>query len=189
MANVKCKHCGKLIDRESAYSIKKGQYYCNENHYLSALEKKKNTSKHSYKSVEGSDRRAYTDAIQDLYVNRYGWNKNKISWQILMNQTNNLLKANPSWTYETILYIIWYMQEILGLNLICAESHWSPLSLVDFYALEAELDVNKDAFYAEDKNKESADNYTDDIITIVKSNNKKIKYKPMEFDDYDNTQM
>lgn len=184
MANVKCKHCGKLIDRESAYSIKKGQYYCNENHYLSALEKKKNTSKHSYKSVEGSDRRAYTDAIQDLYVNRYGWNKNKISWQILMNQTNNLLKANPSWTYETILYIIWYMQEILGLNLICSESHWSPLSLVDFYALEAELYYNECQ-----KVSESADNYTDDIITIVKSNNKKIKYKPMEFDDYDNTQM
>ena len=78
MATVKCKYCGKDIDREIAYSIKKGQYYCNENHYLSALEKKQNQTKHSYKSVEGSDRRAYTDAIQDLYVNRYGWNKNKI---------------------------------------------------------------------------------------------------------------
>ena len=107
MANVKCRYCKKEIPKESAYSIKAGQYYCNENHYLSAIEKQSNKTKHSYKSVEGSDRRAFTDAIQDLYVNRYGWNKQKINWQILMRQTTNLLNANPSWTYETILYIIW----------------------------------------------------------------------------------
>ena len=91
---------------------------------------------------------------------------------------NNLLKANPTWTYETILYIIWYEQEILGLNLICAESHWNPLSLVDYYALEAELYYNECQ-----KVSNSADNYTDDTITIVKSKDKKIKYKPMEFDN------
>lgn len=178
MSEVTCKYCGKKISKETAYSIKKGQYYCSENHYLSALEKRKTTSKHSYKSVEGSDRRAFTDAIQDLYVNKYGWNKQKINWQILMNMVNNLLKANPTWTYETILYIIWYEQEILGLNLICAESHWNPLSLVDYYALEAELYYNECQ-----KVSNSADNYTDDTITIVKSKDKKIKYKPMEFDN------
>ena len=178
MSEVTCKYCKKKINKETAYSVQKGQYYCNENHYLSALEKKKNVSKHSYKSVEGSDRRAYTDAIQDLYVNKYGWNKEKIAWQILMRQTTNLLNANPNWTYETILYIIWYMQEILGLNLICAESHWNPLSLVDIYALEAELYYNECQ-----KVSNSADNYTDDTITIVKSKDKKIKYKEMEFDN------
>ena len=93
-------------------------------------------------------------------------------------QTNNLLKANPKWTYETILYIIWYMQEILELNLICQESHWSPLSLVDFYALDAELYYNEC-----EKVSQSAENYSDDTIVIVKSKDKKIKYKPMEFDD------
>lgn len=177
MASVKCRYCKKEIQKESAYSIKVGQYYCNENHYLSALEKQSNKTKHSHKSVEGSDRRAFTDAIQDLYVNRYGWNKKKINWQILMNMVNTLLKNNPTWTYETILYIIWYEQEILGLNLICAESHWNPLSLVDYYALEAEL------YYDEcQKVSKSADNYTDETVTIVKSKNKKIKYKPMEFE-------
>lgn len=181
MSKVKCRYCSKDIDKETAYSVKKGQYYCDENHYLSSLEKKKNTTKHSYKSAEGTDRRAFTDAIQDLYVNRYGWNKKSIKWQILMNQTSNLLKANPTWTYETILYIIWYMQEILELNLICAESHWSPLSLVDFYALEAEMYYNEC-----EKVSKSAENYSDDTIVIVKSKDKKIKYKPMEFDDETN---
>ena len=178
MSEVTCKYCGKKISKETAYSIKKGQYYCSENHYLSALEKKKNTNKHSYKSAEGTDRRDYSDFLQELYVNKYGWNKKNINWQIIFSNTNNLLKANPSWTYETIKYIIWYMQEIIGLNLICAESHYSPLSLVDYYALEAELYYNECQ-----KVSSSADNYTDDTITIVKSKNKKTKYKPIEFDD------
>ena len=178
MPKVKCRYCGKEIDKEIAYSEKKGQYYCDENHYLSALEKKKNHTNHSYKSAEGTDRRIYTDAIQKLYVETYGWNKKAIKWQILMSQTTNLLKANPTWTYDTILYIIWYMQEILELNLISAESHYSPLSLVEFYALEAELYYNECQ-----KVSNSADNYIDDTITIVKSKDKKIKYKPMEFDN------
>ena len=178
MSEVICKYCGKKIPKETAYNVKKGQYYCNENHYLSALEKRKTTSKHSYKSAEGTDRREYSDFLQDLYVNKYGWNKKNINWQIIFSNTNNLLKANPNWTYETIKYIIWYMQEILGLNLICAESHYSPLSLVDYYALEAELYYNECQ-----KVSNSADNYTDDTITIVKSKDKKIKYKPMEFDN------
>lgn len=172
-----CKYCGKEIDKETAYSPKRGQYYCSENHYLSALEKKQNKSNHSYKSAEGTDRRNYTDFIQNLYVNGYGWDKKKIGWQFIMSQTNNLLKTNPNWTYETIEYIIWYMQEILGLNLICKESNWSPLSLVDYYALEAELYFNECQ-----KVTESANNYTDDVVTITKTKNKKIKYKPMEFD-------
>lgn len=175
---VKCKHCGKTIDKEKAYSPKKGIYYCSENHYLSALEKKKNNTKHSYKSAEGTDRREFTDAIQDLYVNKYGWDKKKINWQILMSQCNKILKDNPNWTYDTILYIVWYMQEILELNLICRASNWSPLSLVDYYALEAELYFNE----CQDVTK-SVKNYTDDIVTITKSKNKKIKYKPMEFDN------
>lgn len=175
---VKCRHCGKEIDKETAYSVKKGQYYCDENHYLSSLEKKKNNTKHSYKSAEGTDRRVYTDAIQDLYVRKYGWNKKKINWQIIMSQSNKILKDNPTWTYDTILYIIWYMQEILGLNLISAESHWSPLALVDYYALDAEIYYNEC-----EKVSQSAENYSDDTIVIVKSKDKKIKYKPMEFDD------
>ena len=176
---VKCRYCKKDIDKDTAYSPKSGMYYCNENHYLSSLEKKKNTTKHSYKSAEGTDRRAFTDAVQDLYVNTYGWNKRNIKWQILMSQVNNLLKANPSWTYDTILYIMWYMHDILGINLICKESNWSPFSLVDYYALDAENFYNE---CTEIQN--SVENYNDDKQVIIKSKeNKKLKYKPISMED------
>lgn len=175
---VKCRYCKKEIEKDTAYNPVGSMYYCCENHYLSALEKKKNTG-HSYKSVEGSDRRAYTDKIQDLYVNMYGWDKKNIKWQFIMQQTSNLLKVNPSWTYDTILYILWYEQEILGLNLICKESNWSPLSLVDYYALEAEQYYNECVEIAK-----SVENYNfDNEIIVAKSiHMKKEKYKPIDME-------
>ena len=180
MGMCKCRYCKKEISKDTAYSPKSGMYYCNENHYLSSLEKKKNATKHSYKSAEGTDRRAFTDAIQDLYVNVYGWNKNKIRWQILMSQCSNLLKANPTWTYDTILYVIWYMQEILEMNLINKESNWSPLSLVDYYAQEAEQFYNECSAI-----QKSAENYDfEDKQVIIKSNkSKNLKYKSINMED------
>lgn len=178
---VQCRYCKKTIDKETAYKPvdSKSVYYCCENHYLSMLEKKKNNTKHSYKSAEGTDRRHYTDVLQDLYVNQYGWNKKRIQWQIIMSQTNNLLKSNPNWTYDTILYVIWYMQEILGMNLICAESNWSPLSLVDYYALDAEEYYNDCCTIAK-----SIENYNfdDEDIVVKSSKNQKIKYKLLSFE-------
>ena len=180
MATCKCRYCKKEIDKDTAYSPKSGMYYCNENHYLSSLEKKKNTTKHSYKSAEGTDRRNYSDTIQQLYVENYGWNKKNIKWQILFSQTNNLLKANPTWTYDTILYIIWYMQEILEMNLINKESNWSPLSLVDYYAQEAEQFYNECT--AIQKSTENYNNEENQVI--IKSNkSRKLKYKPINMED------
>ena len=175
-----CKYCKNKIDKNTAYSVVKGQYYCNEEHYLSFLDKKNNNTKHSFKSPKGTERREYTDFILNLYKEQ-GFDKNFPRWQILMAQTNSLLKNNPNWTYETIKYILWYMKEILGIILITKESNWSPLSLVDYYALDAEIYYNEC-----EKVSQSAENYSDDTIVIVKSKDKKIKYKPMRFDDETN---
>ena len=176
---AKCKYCGKEIDKESAYNPKKGFYYCNENHYLSHLEKQKNTSKHSYKSAEGTDRRDYSDYIQNIYI-RYGWDKNKINWQIIFSQTNTLLKNNPNWSYETIKYILWYEEEIMGIQLITKESNWSPLSLVDYQALDAQL------YWEECQNIiDSVENFdfNEEIKIIKNTENKKTKRRMINMED------
>lgn len=173
---VKCKYCGKEVEKDKAYNPKPKCYYCNENHYLSALEKQKQNKKHSFKSPEGSDRRNYTDTIQNLYI-YYGWDKDKINWQTIMAQTNRLLKDNSKWTYDTILYILEYEQEILGLQLITKESNWSPLSLVDYHYIDAKkyweecesIKQSIDGFDFEDKN-----------IIITKTQNYKKKYKEID---------
>lgn len=179
MANntCKCKYCKKEIEKAIAYNPNPREYYCNENHYLSLLEKKKQ-GKHSYKSAEGTDRRDYSDYIQNLYI-EYGWNKKNINWQILFSQTNTLLKNNPNWTYDTIKYILWYEKEILGLNLITKESNWSPLSLVDYHALDAEL------YWKETNEIENIVNnfdFEDKPITIKNKHNIKLKRKELKFE-------
>ena len=176
----KCRYCGKEIEKTTAYSPKKSMYYCSENHYLSQLEKMKtNNVKHSYKSAEGTDRRDYSDYIQNLYI-RYGWNKNKINWQIIFSQTNTLLKNNPNWSYETIKYILWYEEEIMGIQLITKESNWSPLSLVDYHALDAQL------YWEECQNViESVDNFdfNEEIKIIKNTENKKTKRRMINMED------
>ena len=72
------------------------------------------------------------------------------------------------------------MQEILEMNLINKESNWSPLSLVDYYAQEAEQ------FYNECVDiQKSAENYTtEDTQIIIKPNkSKKLKYKSISMED------
>lgn len=132
---VKCKYCGKEVNKSIAYNPSPRQYYCNEQHYLSSLEKKKQKGNHSYKSAKGTDRRWYTDTLQDLYVNYYGWDKSRINWQCIMSQTKTIMENNKDLTYEEIIDIIAYEQFILGQNLICQESNYSPLSLVEYNIL------------------------------------------------------
>ena len=173
-----CKYCKNKIDKNTAYSVAKGQYYCNEEHYLSFLDKKNNNTKHSFKSPKGTERREYTDFILNLYKEQ-GFDKSFPRWQILMAQTNSLLKNNPNWTFETIKYILWYMKEILGIILITKESNWSPLSLVDYYAQEAEQFYNECTAI-----QKSVENYNEENQIIIKSNkSKKLKYKPINMED------
>ena len=72
------------------------------------------------------------------------------------------------------------MQEILEMNLINKESNWSPLSLVDYYAQEAEQFYNECTAI-----QESVENYNfEENQVIIKSNkSKKLKYKPINMED------
>ena len=140
MAVVKCKYCGKQIAKDNAYKIADRQYYCNKTCYddkqRSKIDNGK-TNKIKYKPQEGTERREFTDYIQMIYINS-GWNKYSINWSMVCSQASNILNEHPKWTYDTLLYILQYMNEVLGLQLVTKESNYSPLSLVPFYATEAE---------------------------------------------------
>lgn len=142
---AKCRYCGTNIDSAMAYSVTKGQYYCNKECYDNKQRIKLNEGKSTkirYKPIEGTDRREFTDTIQNLFV-QAGWNKNKINWSMLMSQASNILKQHEKWSYATLTYILWYMTEILELQLITKESNYSPLSLVEYYGQEAEEYFNQ----------------------------------------------
>ena len=138
---AKCRCCGKEIDKETAYKVGKASYYCNEQCY-SATMAKRNRNKVKYEPKENTDRRDYTDYVQKIYLDN-GYDKSEIPWTLIGAQTKNILSEHEIWSYATLQYILYYMYEVLELNLFAEESNGSILSLLPFYGIEAEKYFNQ----------------------------------------------
>lgn len=141
MSTVKCRYCKKQIDKNSAYKVGKSTYYCNEECYNKVMATR-NKAKTKYEPIVSSDRRNYTDYIVKIYVDN-GYDKSEINWTLLMSQTKNILQEHEVWSYSTLQYILYYMYEVLELNLFSEESNGSILSLLPFYGIEAEKYFNQ----------------------------------------------
>ena len=84
----------------------------------------------------------------DTYINvkiytDNGYDKSEIPWQLIGAQTKNILQEHEVWSYLTLQYILYYMYEVLELNLFSEESNGSILSLLPFYGIEAEKYFNQ----------------------------------------------
>ena len=169
---AKCRCCGKEIDKETAYKVGKASYYCNEQCY-SATMAKRNRNKVKYEPKENTDRRDYTDYVQKIYLDN-GYDKSEIPWTLIGAQTKNILSEHEIWSYATLQYILYYMYEVLEINLFSEESNGSILSLLPFYGIEAEKYFNQTKEI--EKSIDEFD-FTDNEIVIKKScGGKKKKY-------------
>ena len=169
---AKCRCCGKEIDKETAYKVGKASYYCNEQCY-SVTMAKRNKNKVKYEPQESTDRRDYTDYIQKIYLDN-GYDKSEIPWALIGAQTKNILSEHEIWSYATLQYILYYMYEVLELNLFTEESNGSILSLLPFYGIEAEKYFNQTKEI--EKSIDEFD-FTDNEIVIKKNcGGKKKKY-------------
>lgn len=102
MANqkVKCRQCGKQVDKSLAIEIKPRQYVCSQqcaDDYRLAHEKQKSQNKPL------SDIRRLTD-----YVQSYAPNTN---WTALITYAKKLCR-DSNMTIPGITYCLWYMREI-----------------------------------------------------------------------------
>ena len=169
---AKCRCCGKEIDKETAYKVGKASYYCNEQCYNITMAKR-NRNKVKYEPKERTDRRDYTDYIQKIYLDN-GYDKSEIPWALIGAQTKNILSEHEIWSYATLQYILYYMYEVLEINLFSEESNGSILSLLPFYGIEAEKYFNQTKEI--EKSIDEFD-YNDNEIVIKKScGGKKKKY-------------
>ena len=169
---AKCRCCGKEIDKETAYKVGKASYYCNEQCY-SATMAKRNRNKVKYEPKENTDRRDYTDYVQKIYLDN-GYDKSEIPWTLIGAQTKNILSEHEIWSYATLQYILYYMYEVLEINLFSEESNGSILPLLPFYGIEAEKYFNQTKEI--EKSIDEFD-FTDNEIVIKKScGGKKKKY-------------
>ena len=171
----KCRCCGKQLDKDAAYKVGKASYYCNEECYNKVMAKR-NKAKAKYEPIDPSDRRVYTDYIVKIYTDN-GYDKSEIPWQLIGAQTKNILQEHEVWSYLTLQYILYYMYEVLELNLFTEESNGSILSLIPFYGLEAEQYYNQ----CTEINKQiDGFEFNDNKIVVKKSNKAKSKYKMID---------
>ena len=171
----KCRCCGKQLNKDAAYKVGKASYYCNEECYNKVMAKR-NKAKAKYEPIDPSDRRVYTDYIVKIYTDN-GYDKSEIPWQLIGAQTKNILKEHEVWSYLTLQYILYYMYEVLELNLFTEESNGSILSLIPFYGLEAEQYYNQ----CTEINKQVNEfEFNDNKIVVKKSNKAKSKYKMID---------
>lgn len=179
----KCRNCGKEIDKEHCYKINERSYYCNEECYNEKFEKNKAKYKPVKEKPIGTEnpRRLFTDYIQKIYMEN-GYEKNKIGWEIITAQIKNMM-AQPEhelWKYEGMQYVLWYMYEIIGVNLFAEESNGSIITLLPFYYQEAQ-----DFYYKVQEISDLVDKFEfeDKEIIVKKSREVKSKYKEISMED------
>lgn len=158
---VKCRCCKKGIDKETALNPKPMMYYCSQECYDEVLRK----TKPAYKPQPKSPKRYFTDAVQALYVNYYGWDKDHINWAVIHKQSVAIIERTDSNYFEMVNVMV-YLQFILGMNLVCKESNYSPLSLIEYY-----IDEYREFERQQGEIKESALLMTEPIENVYHANN------------------
>ena len=118
-----------------------------------------------------------TDYIQLLYVNQ-SYDKKDINWAILTAQIKNMMSDDKSLTYAQLKYILWYMVEILELNLFNEEFNGSILNLVPYYIQEAKEFCLKCKDIRESV---KGFDFTDEIRIVRVSGNRDKKVEEMDF--------
>ena len=101
MTKVKCKQCGKEIDKKKAICVDNRKYVCSEAcqiEYQKAKEEKE-------KPREKSDREKLLDYLNIVLPQ-------PVNWILVTAQIKAMMKTYSAMTYGGMLYTFWYVREV-----------------------------------------------------------------------------
>lgn len=117
------------------------------------------------------------DYIQSLYLNQ-GYTKQQIPWKVITAQIKQIMSEDKTLTYAQIRYILFYMVEILELNLFDESFNGTILNLVPYYINEAREFCIK----CKDIRKMANEFDFTENVKIVKVGNREKKIEEISFD-------
>lgn len=116
------------------------------------------------------------DYIQLLYLQQ-GYDKQQIPFKVITAQIKQIMSEDKSLNYAQIRYILWYMVDILEMNLFDESFNGTILNLVPYYINEAREFCIK----CKEIKKLANEFDFDDSVRVVKVGNRSKKVKEMEF--------
>ena len=118
-----------------------------------------------------------TDYIQSLYIQQ-GYDKQQIPFKIITAQIKQIMSDDKTLNYAQLRYIIWYMVEILQMNLFDDSFNGTILNLVPYYI----NDAREFCIKCKDIRKLASEFDFSDNVKIVKVGNREKKVDYMSFD-------
>lgn len=116
------------------------------------------------------------DYIQSLYLSQ-GYSKPQIPFKVITAQIKQIMTEDKTLSYAQIKYVLWYMVEILQMNLFDESFNGTILNLVPYYINEAREFCIK----CKDIRKMASEFDFEDKVRIVKVGNRRNKVEEMEF--------
>ena len=129
--------------------------------------------------LSDEDKKSYKtllDYIQSLYLSQ-GYTKQQIPFKVITAQIKQIMTEDKTLNYAQLKYIIWYMVEILQMNLFDESFNGTILNLVPYYINEAREFCIK----CKEIKKLANEFDFDDSVRVVKVGNRSKKVKEMEF--------
>ena len=134
------------------------------------------TAKPKLSDKDKEDYSKLLDYIQLLYLSQ-GYTKQQIPFKVITAQIKQIMSEDKTLNYAQLKYIIWYMVDILQMNLFDESFNGTILNLVPYYINEAREFCIK----CKDIRKMASEFDFDDKVRIVKVGNRSNKVEEMEF--------
>ena len=126
MAMITCRVCKTKIDKDSAICLKPKTYVCCEEckeQYISKENNKVNKSKDS------QDRQEFIAYLKSMC-------NQELNYKIVGSMLKKMMKDNTSFTYNGMKYTLWYIRDVLNINI-------TGVGIIPYYYDEAKRYYDK----------------------------------------------
>ena len=126
MAMITCRVCKTKVDKDSAICLKPKIYVCGEEckeQYISKENNKANKSKGS------QDRQEFIAYLKSIC-------SQELNYKIVGSMLKKMMKDNPSFTYNGMQYTLWYIHNVLNINI-------TGVGIIPYYYDEAKRYYDK----------------------------------------------
>lgn len=126
MATITCRVCKTKVDKDVAICLKPKIYVCCEQckeQYISKANNKANKNKDS------QDRQEFIAYLKSMC-------SQELNYKIVGSMLKKIMKDNPSFTYNGMQYTLWYIHNVLNINI-------TGVGIIPYYYDEAKRYYDK----------------------------------------------